>query len=272
MESRIEHAVQSAMDKRFVIDGLPESAARYRTAYAVVTIDVIRATTTAITAASTGRRCFPAPSLEGALRLASILDNPILAGELDGDMPQSFCLNNSPAALSERSDISRPLVLLSSSGTKLMCNAMGSDAAYVACFRNCSSLSRELVAQGHPRIALLGAGTRGNFREEDQLCCAWIGAELTRCGYAPQDRTTSETLERWSNRKSSDCLISKSVDYLRRTGQLADLDFILNRVNDLDEVFVLERGEVIMKGPTPRASSHRLLKKVASGSSRITTF
>lgn len=243
-----------AMNKHFVIEGLPESASRYRTGYAVVTIDVIRATTTAITAVASGRRCFPAPSLEGALRLASVLENPLLAGELDGDMPSGFDMNNSPAELFLRSDISRPLVLLSSSGSKLMCNAMGSDAVYVACFRNCSSLSRELIAQGYPRIALLGAGSRGAFREEDQLCCAWIGTELARHGYVPQDRRTSEIVNRWANASSSDCLISKSVDYLKRTGQLADLHFILNRINDLDATFVLQNGQVVMKTQAPHAS------------------
>lgn len=237
------------MNKRFIIDGLPESAMGYRTGWAVVTIDVIRATTTAITAVAAGRQCFPAPSLDGALWLASVLEKPILAGELDGDMPATFDLNNSPAELSLRSDVWRPLVLLSSSGSKLMCNAMGSDAAYVACLRNHSSISQELVAQGYPRIALLGAGSRGALREEDLLCCAWIGAELARNGYSPEDQRTLNILERWGNARTADCLISKSVDYLKRTRQLADLDFIISRVNDLDRVFLLRGGEVMTKTP-----------------------
>lgn len=241
------------MNRRIVIDGLPENATHYRTGYAVVAIDVIRATTTAITAVAAGRQCFPAPSLDGALWLASVLEKPILAGELDGDMPAMFDMNNSPAELSLRSDISRPLVLLSSSGSKLMCNVMQSDAAYVACFRNYSSLSRELVAQNYPRIALLGAGCRGAFREEDLLCCGWIGAELVRHGYSPEDQRTLDILKQWGNARTTDCLISKSVDYLKRTGQLADLDFITSRVNDLDKVFILRGGEVVLKTPTPDA-------------------
>jgi 2-phosphosulfolactate phosphatase len=245
--------MQQAINKRFVIDGLPESAVRYQSGYAVVTIDVIRATTTAITAVAAGRQCFPAPSLEGALRLASVLEKPILAGELDGDMPATFEMNNSPSELSMRSDIPRPLVLLSSSGSKLMCNAMGSDAAYVACFRNHSSLSQELVAHAYPRVALLGAGSRGAFREEDLLCCAWIGAELARHGYSPEDRRTMNILEQWGTARTADCLISKSVDYLKRTRQLADLNFIMSKVNDLDSVFVLRGGEVVLKTPARHA-------------------
>lgn len=242
-----------AMNKHFIIDGFPESAVRYRTGWAVVTIDIIRATTTAITAVAAGRRCFPAPSLDGALWLASVLEKPILAGELDGDMPATFDLNNSPAELSLRSDVWRPLVLLSTSGSKLMYNAMGSDAAYVACFRNHSFLSQELVTQGYPRIALLGAGSRGALREEDLLCCAWIGAELARHGYSPEDQRTLNILEQWGNARTADCLVSKSVDYLKRTRQLADLDFIITRVNDLDKVFLLRAGEVMTKTPAPHS-------------------
>jgi len=245
--------VQQAMNKLFVIDGLPESAMRYRTGYAAVVIDVIRATTMAITAVAAGRQCFLAPSLDGALWLASVLEKPILAGELDGDMPATFDMNNSPAELSLRTDITRPLVLLSSSGTKLMCNAMGSDAVYVACFRNHSSLSQELVTQGYPRIALLGAGSRGAFREEDLLCCAWIGEELVRHGYSPEDQRTLSILEQWGKAATTDCLISNSVDYLKRTGQLADLNFIMSRVNDLDRVFILSGGEVVLKTAAPHA-------------------
>ena len=42
----------------------------------VVAIDVIRATTTAITAVATGKRLYPAGSIEGAVRLAADLDRP----------------------------------------------------------------------------------------------------------------------------------------------------------------------------------------------------
>ena len=57
------------MKRSVIIDFLPESVRRYRSGWAIVAIDVIRATTTAITAAATGRRCFPAPTIEAALAL-----------------------------------------------------------------------------------------------------------------------------------------------------------------------------------------------------------
>jgi 2-phosphosulfolactate phosphatase len=233
------------MNRIFVIDSLPESPLRYKDASAVVAVDVIRATTMAITAVSMGRRCFPVDSLDAAFLLARRLRNPLLAGELKGEMPSGFEMNNSPAALANRRDVDRPLILLSSSGTRLIRNASGSEILYLACFRNSSSLSYHLISKGYEKIALLGAGSLGDFREEDQICCAWIAAGLARAGYYPENRTSLDVLNRWGTARPSDCLVSRSVDYLTRTGQSSDLRFILERIDDLDSTFFLHKDEIV---------------------------
>lgn len=233
------------MRNSIVIGCFQEGAEIYRDGYAVVAIDVIRATTTAITAVAAGRRCFPVPSVEAALLLRRQLPNALLAGELSGDLPQEFELNNSPAEIATREDFDRPLVLLSSSGTKLIYAARQCNFAYLACFRNCASLSRYLIDR-HSRVALIGAGTRGEFREEDQICCAWIARKLVAAGYEREDERTSSIVDRWSTATVEACLCSKSVDYLRRSGQIRDLDFTLEHVNDLPHVFMMRDGEVVM--------------------------
>ncbi len=163
------------MVQSVVIDCFPSSVQRYREDHAIVAIDVIRATTTAVTAVVLGRRCLPVESLAAAFQTAARLTNPLLVGEIGGKMPHGFDLTNSPAQLALRSDISRPAILLSSSGTQLICAAAGCQAVYLACFRNCASLSRYLLGR-HSRIAVIGAGSRNEFREEDQMCCALIAA------------------------------------------------------------------------------------------------
>lgn len=245
------------MHRTVTIDFLPENAARYRGGWAVVAIDVIRATTTAITAAAGGRRCFPVPTLEAAAAVASVLEHPLLCGELGGNMPFGWDLTNSPAQVSTLAEPERPLVLLSSSGTQLIHNAAGSDAVYLACLRNFGATVAHLVAR-HPRVAVIGAGTRGEFREEDQRCCALVAAGLARAGYAVGDETTRMVLDRWRGRGATDWQESRSVEYLRRSGQLRDLDFILAHLNDLDAVFQVEEGEVLARrpvsgGPMPAA-------------------
>src|SRR3989454_156154 len=103
-----------------VIDAFPESVPQYRKGWAVVAVEVIRATTTAVTAALTGRRCFPVASTHAAFGLTQQFENALLAGELGGEMPGGFEMNNSPSEIATRTDVSRPLILLSSSGTRLI--------------------------------------------------------------------------------------------------------------------------------------------------------
>jgi 2-phosphosulfolactate phosphatase len=233
------------MQRTVVINCFPESARHYRIGYAIVAVDVIRATTSAITIAAMRQRCFPVHSLEAALALARRLENPLLAGEIHGIRPDGFHMNNSPAELSMQEDLSRPVILLSSSGTRLIREAVGCEALYLACLRNHLAAAAYLAGR-HRRIALIGAGSLGEFREEDQMCCAWMASQLIQLGYEPQDEQTMEFVERWEGATAEDCLISESAQYLKRTGQLEDLDFVLEHVDDLDAIFKVEGDEVVM--------------------------
>lgn len=211
-----------------------------------VAIDVIRATTTAVTAVALGRRCLPVGTLEDAERLARELDNVLLAGELGGEMPYGFEMTNSPAQLARRSDTERPMILLSTSGTRLVTSAPA--PVFVACLRNYEAQTEELIRH-HPQVALVGAGTRGEFRDEDQLCCAWIGAGLLAAGYEPIDDTTRHVIERWRDSPVDSIVTGKSAEYLRSTDQLQDLDFVLGHVNDLGDVFAYSHGEITPLAP-----------------------
>ncbi|MGH2447962.1 MAG: 2-phosphosulfolactate phosphatase [Chloroflexota bacterium] len=229
------------------IDCFPESVSSYAGGYAVVAIDVIRATTTAVTAVDLGRRCFPVPSLEAAVPVAAWLNYPLLAGELGGNMPYGFHITNSPAQVARRSDIDRPMILLSTSGTQLICNAAESQAMYVACLRNYSAQIEYLVDR-HPRVAIIGAGSRAEFREEDQLGCALVAAGLLEAGYQPVNEQTRAVIDRWAEAPVEAILGGKSAEYLRRSGQDADLEFVLTHINDLSGVYRYQRGEITAIG------------------------
>jgi 2-phosphosulfolactate phosphatase len=227
-----------------VIDALPESARRYVPDHAVVAVDVIRATTTAVTAVTLGRRCFPVSSIAAALRLSAQLDDPLLVGEVHGRTPPGFHLGNSPSALVARSDVHRPMILLSSSGTKLVHAARRAEAVYPACFRNAGALARYLTGR-HPRIAVIGAGSLGEFRVEDQICCAWIAGALLEAGYEAADVSTRDVVTNWREAPAAACATGRSAEYLRRSDQLADLDFVLAHVNDVDTVCALLDDELV---------------------------
>jgi 2-phosphosulfolactate phosphatase len=243
--------MERARRRTVVIDCFPESLPRYGAGFAVVAVDVFRATTTAVTAAALGRRCFPAGTLEHALELAERLDDALLAGELGGSMPYGFELNNSPAALASRRDVDRPLVLLSTSGTRTITEADRADVVYAACLRNYRAQAHALAGQASA-VAVVGAGARGEFREEDQLCCAWIAEHLLELGFEPADAETSRLVERWSGEPVDAITHGKSADYLQTTGQVDDLDFVLRHVDDLEDAFVYRNGELVAAG-TARA-------------------
>ena len=245
--------MKNRMPPTVVIDCFPESAKKYRFGYAVVAVDVIRATTTAVTAVSLGWRCFPTPSLEAVGPLAARLDNPLLAGEMGGNMPYGFDMTNSPAEMALRTDFQRPMILLSTSGTSLIHATRGCEASYVACLRNYSAQIRYLVSR-HAKVAVIGAGGRGEFREEDQMCCAWIAEGLIKAGYLPGNRNTEELVQRWSGAPADGFLGSKSVEYLRRSDQLRDLEYVLSHIDDIPAVFTLKDQEIVM---IPVAQCHR---------------
>src|SRR5438128_12016359 len=138
---------------------------------AVGATDVIRATTTPITAVAAGHRVYPAGSMEAAVRLAADLDRPILAGELGGVRPYGFDMQNSPCEMQHMKDCSRPIVLLSTSGTRLMIEGADRGVCHPVCLRNASAQARHLVRAGAD-VVLLAADSRGELREEDRLCAA----------------------------------------------------------------------------------------------------
>ena len=231
------------MKPSFFIDCFAENGLHRNAACTVVAIDVIRATSVAITAAANGWRCFPVSSLPEAQRLAGRFSNALLMGELAGETPASFEMNNSPAELAMRSDRNRPIVLLSSNGTKLIAEARSSDITYLACLRNFRAAAHQLAGR-HEQIAIIGAGSRGEFREEDQMCCAWIADGLMESGFVPEDATTRQLITRWRGAPANAFLASRSVDYLRRSGQLRDLTFTLRHFGDVDTVNKLNANEV----------------------------
>ncbi len=233
------------------MDCFHESIAAYPQGCAIVAVDVLRATTTALTGLALGRRCFPTVSLEAAIRLARQLPRPLLVGELGGNMPFGFDLTNSPAALESRTDAERPMVLLSTSGTRLLCAPEPPQPVYAACLRNFRAQAAWLAAH-HPTVALLGAGTRGDFREEDQLCCAWMAELLLQAGYSPRDERTLALVETWSGAPVEAITRGASAAYLERTGQHRDLEFVLDHVDDLEGVYRLHGPELLpARAPQP---------------------
>ena len=167
----------------------------------VVAIDVIRATTTAITAAALGHRCLLVASTEEALRAAGLgLPPPPLAGEIGGHKPDGFDLQNSPVEVpGEDDDRSRTIVLLSTSGTPRWWSRPHRAAprpTWHACAtpkRPASHLSRPLPPHRDSRRRPPGTASEGGriVRRASRS-----GAPRA-AGFEPEDSFTERTMQRW---------------------------------------------------------------------------
>ncbi len=228
------------MSGSFVIDCFAENRQPYPPEYTVIAIDVIRATTTATTALYLGRFVYPAATTDEAAIVAKSLKDPLLVGELGGHVPYGFDLTNSPVQVMALSNIPsgyftnsrRPLVLVSSSGMPLVMNALDNEATYLACLRNYKAVAKH-VAGKHNKIAVIGAGSRGEFRREDQICCAWLGDQLLSLGYRAEDARTEEIINKWRGVGVGAIREGNSAKYLYQSGQVHDLEFILHHIDDL---------------------------------------
>jgi 2-phosphosulfolactate phosphatase len=135
--------------------------------------------------------------------------------------------------------------MLSSSGTKLMLEASQSaHGAYVGCFCNYGAIARHLIGR-HPKVAVIGAGSHDEFREEDQMCCAWVAEALVKAGYRAANSGTVDMIERWSGTPPIACAAGNSVAYLRRSAQMRDFEFITARVNDVEVPAQIHGNEVV---------------------------
>lgn len=209
----------------------------------VVVSDVIRATTTATTALARGNRCIPVLTVEAAWAAAAIQNGAtLLAGEQGGDPIPNFDLNNSPAAIDRVED--KTIILLSTSGTRVIHGALIASDVYVGCLRNAAATAKVLAATGRD-VVFLAACTRGEFRDEDQLFAGWIARDLSRAGYDLRGEVTHEMLERWGDAPPDAMLGSASVAFLRKAGHEDDLEFVLTRIDDLDFAVRMADGEFV---------------------------
>lgn len=239
--------------RSFVIDSTPESVSKYRDTHAIVAIDVFRATTVIVTALARGHPIYPVSTVEEAHVVASRLHDPLLAGEQAGVKPDGFDLNNSPAAI-ELLPNCRPVVLVTSAGTQLLSAARGARSIYVACLRNLIATAAQLI-DTHRKVALIGAGTHGKPRPEDQYACARIAEMLHSQGFVPEDAQTVAELNQWRGVSVQAMRTSPSAEFLRSTDQHADLEFVLACVDDIDASAVFNGQQVSLMLP----SAQRLL-------------
>jgi len=226
--------------REVVIDALAGGVYRHLDS-AIVCIDVLLSTSTLVTAVASGRRTVAVASLEAGRHRAEGLRDAVLSNESEAPIPILGGNRLGPVSIEGRAD-RRPLVLVSPAA-ELIDNAAGAPGIYIACLRNLSA-TVDAVAAMHDRVALVGAGHGSDTRCEDQLAAAWMARQLVAMGYEPAGHQTAREMERWAHADLSVVRLGRGAEHWRRQGHGDDVDFVLDRVDDLDLVCAYDEGEV----------------------------
>jgi len=144
-----------------------------------VVIDVLRATTTIITALDSGaREVRPCLEVADARAKAAAAENPLLGGERGGLRIEGFQLGNSPAEYDARTVRDRSVIFTTTNGTRAMMRCKLARRVLVAAFVNLSAVCRELTSERE--IEIVCAGTDGHVTREDTLLAGAIVDDLSR--------------------------------------------------------------------------------------------
>jgi 2-phosphosulfolactate phosphatase len=142
-----------------------------------VVFDVLRATSTMITALDNGAEAiFPVSTIPEALEIRRQIPGVLLGGERDGvrirsDLTGSidFDFGNSPRECSREKVSGKRLVMTTTNGTRALRACDGSQATLAACFLNLKATADWLLAQEPERLILVCSGTYEETAYEDIL-------------------------------------------------------------------------------------------------------
>jgi 2-phosphosulfolactate phosphatase len=161
----------------------PASVSSRAPAATVVVIDVLRATSTIVTALENGAAgIVPVRESDEAIGVMRRLgrERSLLCGERDSRMIAGFDLDNSPASYTRERVADKTLVLTTTNGTRaLLEGARGNATVYCAALLNREAIAEQLsTAEGD--ALLLCAGNEGTLSFEDVLCAGAIVDALMR--------------------------------------------------------------------------------------------
>ncbi len=142
----------------------------------VVIIDILRATSTMVTALSNGANgIFPVSSVEEAVKISKNLERTtyLLCGERNTKVIEGFDLGNSPLEYTEKVVSGKKIILTTTNGTKVFDEVKHSKNVLIV-----SSLNVSVVAKKMIEIAdewyLICSGRNGCYDESDALCAGLL--------------------------------------------------------------------------------------------------
>jgi len=137
-----------------------------------VIIDVLRCTTSMLTALANGARgVIPTRGVTEATELRTKLgaSTARMGGERGGMRIENFDLGNSPSEYTRDAVGGRMVVMFTTNGTPPFVNLRFDGPVWIGAFLNLAALARKIGASGQDTL-IICAGNDGDFSIEDTLC------------------------------------------------------------------------------------------------------
>jgi 2-phosphosulfolactate phosphatase len=157
----------------FTPDSAKDDALRGRT---VAVIDILRATTTMVTAMANGcREILPQASMDQAVQLKGRLGRSgvLLGGERGGKKIPGFDLGNSPLEYTPEVVKGKSIIFTTTNGTRALVRTKVGVSGCVVSLLNVTAAAN-LMARAGRNAAVLCAGREGRFSQEDSVCAGLL--------------------------------------------------------------------------------------------------
>lgn len=213
-----------------------------------VVIDVLRASTTLITALQNGcGRIIPVAEVETARALAAqqSKQTTLLCGERLGKKITGFHLGNSPAEYLPEVIWNKTLIFTSTNGARLLTRTKSASSAVLAAFVNADVVS-EFIAKSQKAVTILCAGANNTFSLEDSVCAGLLVYKLykaldTELSMSDAALATMILFNKFGHNLLNMLLLSNHGRYLKSIGLGNDLQ-ICARLNSMAVLPVYKGG------------------------------
>jgi len=197
--------------------------ARDLSATTCVVFDVLRATSSMITALAHGAvEIHPVCSIDEAHMLKARLPDALLGGERHGDMIPGFDLGNSPHEYAAAED--RRIITTTTNGTVALRASAGAQRVLVGALLNLGAVAAALLASAPPNVLLVCAGTFDMFALEDAYAAGRLVTELAGASLGDAARAVAAVAARYPNALDA-LLLARNGQALVATSRTADVEW-----------------------------------------------
>ena len=164
----------------------------------LVVIDLLRATTTMITAIKNGaKKIIPVADVEDAIAMVRTLDKKeaLLCGERNALPLPGFDLGNSPLEYTPEVVGGKTVVITTTNGAYALSAVKNADRVFLGALANKSALAKKLAEIGSD-VCIVCAGTRERFSADDVYCAGAVVNALRGLGVSVEANDLGVVAER----------------------------------------------------------------------------